>query len=77
MTKETEAVCPICKNIIELDEEFDACDIDIGLVFYCPECDTELEIVRMDPMVVERTEDAGDEGADWDDEYDDENEDLY
>ena len=67
MGKDTIIHCPVCKSAMDLVDEFDAYDIDVGLVFFCPECDAELEIVKKDPIVIEKVEYDDEDEDDWGD----------
>lgn len=58
--------CPTCHKIIEEGEEF-----EIGEVLYCADCDSEAEIIGLDPVRLKSIKS-------WDKEDDDmEEEDSY
>lgn len=54
--------CPICAEGFELEEELEKGDIT-----YCPNCDSELRIISLNPPTVEEVEspedlDSGEDG---------------
>lgn len=44
--KATKIVCPDCKSIIPAESKF-----EIGDIFECPNCGTEVEIQSLDPLI--------------------------
>jgi lysine biosynthesis protein LysW len=51
--------CPKCQDTFELDDY-----IEEGETTFCPSCDAELKIIRLDPPLVEALESYLDEGED-------------
>ena len=49
--------CPVCDGLIELDD-----DVVVGELLECPDCGTELEIVKLNPPKVQE---APQEEEDW------------
>lgn len=59
------AACPECEAEIHVDE-----DVDKGELIHCDECDTNLEVVGLDPIELDLApDDEGDDDFDDDDEY--------
>jgi len=57
------AVCPECDEKIHVNA-----DVDQGDVIICDECETELEVVGLDPIELDPY--YGDEIEEYDDDYD-------
>lgn len=45
------AVCPDCTAPVDLPN-----DADINDIIFCEDCDADLEVVRLDPVELERVE---------------------
>ena len=58
------ASCPQCEADIHVDE-----DVDKGELLTCSECDTELEVVGLDPMELDFALEEEDEDEDEDEDY--------
>ena len=55
------AICPECRTMIRLDPETEE-----GQSLYCPYCGTDVEVISLDPAVLDWA------NSDWEDEDDDE-----
>ena len=44
--------CPECESDLELD----GYDLDVGETINCPQCSTELRVIRLDPVAVQLAE---------------------
>ena len=68
MSRPKPVICPICKEALELEDNFQKGDI-----VYCPDCEEELKIVRVDPpklkRIVEILEVYKDGSSDPDEDY--------
>ena len=69
-------LCPECESEIDVDED----TLDEGESVSCGECDTEFEVVSVDPLELSRVSDEDeeeddDEDADSDDEDEDDDDD--
>lgn len=62
--EQNSVVCPSCKTKIRLDKK-----LFKGFFFFCDECEAELEVVQLNPLVVSE---VIEEYEDFDDEFDDE-----
>ncbi len=77
--EQTTVTCPSCKTKIRLEKK-----LFEGFFFFCNECEAELEVVQLNPLVVEEVvegyEDFEDDSDDYDDDdydYDDDDDDDY
>jgi lysine biosynthesis protein LysW len=41
--------CPVCEEVLELEDNFQKGDI-----IYCPDCEEEMKLVRLDPPKLKR-----------------------
>ena len=72
--------CLVCDNKIDL-----GASPEVGQIFVCEGCDTEFELVALDPLTIDyplyaETEDSEDDLLDEDDEFfedDDDDDDFY
>ena len=51
------AACPVCEADVSLED-----DVVKGELLSCPECDSELEVVSLDPLELDE---APEEEEDW------------
>ena len=66
-----EAICPSCGEDIQLTGK-----VQLGQEVVCPHCETELEVIDLDPVELDWIDDEDwDDWDDWDEEEEEEEED--
>jgi len=65
------AMCPECEAKIDFGNPV---EVEVGEQMFCPECDMELEVISVKPLVLDYAfEDDEDwEDEDWEEDWDDE-----
>ena len=57
-------ICPECEGDLDIEED----EVDEGEIVSCPECGTDFEVVRVEPLELTRVEEEDDDEDEEEDE---------